>query len=558
MNKLRSIACTMLLALFVVALTAVPARAVGHVDRLTVHANLADDGSITVTQTLSGDDLGDEIVQRIGKSSPLGDLRTFRYDITDVEVTSGDAPLEHEVDDGAAELTISFDPSPADGDVTVRYRVVGAVHTPAGQSGMRRMSWPVVQGLNVGVTAVEGRVQLVASPPDFECRAGAPSNLRTCALWSIDHQAISTPTFQDGPLEAGDVVLLTASQPAGAVTDSSMIETRWTLDRAFRLTPATALASLAVLLVGGLGLFAWHRRAGRDVSARRAPTVIGEFHPVGEGVSEFRVVAGIRPGQIGTVADETVDPIDITATIFDLAVRGYIRIEQLKVPGGIDWTMTRRDKPTDELHGYELMLLDALVPSSGERVLVSEIQDAIGPIVGDLQHELYNDVVRNGWFTKHPEAARADSRTIGAALLLVGLVLTGVLAWLTSWGLVGVAVVAVGVASLFLAGEMPRRSAKGSALLAGLHGFAAILAQQRTDTLPKGRELQQISRVLPYAIVLGGKDRWIRAMVAADDDDTPDPDALSWYHAPEDWHLQQLPQSLDALIASIQGHLFGR
>ena len=70
--------------------------------------------------------------------------------------------------------------------------------------------------------------------------------------------------------------------------------------------------------------------------------------------------------------------------------------------------------------------------------------------------------------------------------------------------------------------------------------------------------LREISKFLPYAVVLGGKERWVNAMVDADRDTTPDPDAISWFHAPEDWHLQQLPQSLDALIASIQGHLFGR
>ncbi|NLE98911.1 MAG: DUF2207 domain-containing protein [Propionibacterium sp.] len=557
MNKLLPAAIAILLALFVSLTTPSAAHAAGHIDHLDVAAALGADGTLTVTTTLAGEDLGTGITHRIDKRAPLGDLREFEYTISDISVASDGTPVEHDVDETAVHVEISLDPGSAD-EVTLQYRVAGAVYTPVGQGEMRRFSWPVVQGFDVGVTTVEGRLELMQAPPDFECRAGSPSALRACALWSIEHQAVGTPTFQDGPLEPGDVVALSASQPATAVADSSSIHTRWTLDRAFDLNTGSALASLAVLLLGGAALFLWHRRAGRDVTARRAPTVIGEFHPIGDGVSEFRVVEGIRPGQIGTVADETVDPVDITATILDLAVRGYLRIEQLQVPGGIDWTMARLEKPTDELHAYESLLLEALAPSSGERVLVSEIQDAVGPIVGDLQHELYDDVVAHGWFTKHPESARTDSRTVGAALLVVGLALTGVLAWLTTWGLVGVAVVAIGVASLFLASEMPRRSAKGSALLAGLHGFAAILAQQRTDTLPPGRELQEISRVLPYVVVLGGKDRWIKAMVSADDDDTPDPDALGWYHAPEDWHLQQLPQSLDALIASIQGHLFGR
>lgn len=559
MHKYLSLLLSAVSAVLLLAATAPAARAESQIDQLQVTARLAEDGSLAVQTTLTGADLGEEVTQRIARTAPLGDLREFEYSIDRVSVTSGGAELEHEVDESSAAWTISFDPRPAGGEpVTISYIVDGTVHTPAGQSASRRFSWPVVQGFDLAIGSVSGSTQLIASPPDFECRAGAPSALRTCALWNIDHQSIGTPTFQDGPLTPGDVVVVAASQPADAVADSASIRALWTLDRAFALNLGTALASLAVLLVGGLALWWWHRRSGRDADTRRPPTLIGEFHPVGEGISEFRLARDIRPGQIGTVADETVDPVDITATIIDLAVRGYLRIDELRVSGGVDWTFVRLDKPTDELHRYEALLLDALAPAAGEQVFVSRIQEAVGPIVDSLQNELYDDVVAHSWFSKRPDAARTDTRTVGATLLVIGLALTGVLAWLTSWGLVGVAVVAIGVASLFVAPEMPRRSTKGSALLAGLHGFAAILALQRTDTFPKGRELDEISQLLPYAVVLGGKDRWIRAMVAADRDDTPDPDALHWYRAPADWHLQQLPQSLDALIASIQGHLFGR
>jgi len=49
--------------------------------------------------------------------------------------------------------------------------------------------------------------------------------------------------------------------------------------------------------------------------------------------------------------------------------------------------------------------------------------------------------------------------------------------------------------------------------------------------------------------VLGGWERWLQVLVENDDDvGVPDPTDLSWYHAPDDWHLQQLPASLDAFV----------
>ena len=50
---------------------------------------------------------------------------------------------------------------------------------------------------------------------------------------------------------------------------------------------------------------------------------------MGAGQSEFRVLGDVRPGHVGTVADERVDPIDITATLIDLAVHGHLRITEL-------------------------------------------------------------------------------------------------------------------------------------------------------------------------------------------------------------------------------------
>ncbi|WP_296138326.1 DUF2207 domain-containing protein [uncultured Tessaracoccus sp.] len=559
MTKHRPTFVAVLLALLFIAWPALPARAEARVDELQVDAQLDRTGVLTVQSTFTGADLGSSLQLRLPGRTPLGDLRHFVHRIGDVAVTAQDRELPHAVDKDGADTVITFDPGKAGGEpITLRYTVRGTTSTPAGQDATRTFAWALVQGLNVDVDRVRGSLTLPAVPVDFTCRAGDRATLRHCAMWSVDRHTSDRATFEDGPLPAGQVIDVTAGQPAAQVASTAQVETRWTLDRAFALTVPTAVGSIAVLLLGAIALWVWHRRVGRDELAQRAPTVIGEFHPVAEGVSEFRLVEDVRPGQVGTVADESVDPIDVTATIIDLAVRGHLRIDQLDVPGGIDWTFTRRDASEAALRPYERMLLDLVAPADGEPALVSGIRTTVGPHVRELREALYQDVVEEGWFSRRPDAARTDSRTIGAGLLVVGLVATALLAWLTSWGLVGVAIIAVGVASLFVAGEMPRRSAKGAALLAGLHGFSAILAQQRTDVLPEGRELREISRILPYAIVLGGKDRWIDAMVAADLDESPDPDAIDWYHAPGDWHLQQLPQSLDALIASIQGHLFGR
>ena len=39
---------------------------------------------------------------------------------------------------------------------------------------------------------------------------------------------------------------------------------------------------------------------------------------------------GLRPGQVGPLLDERADPLDVSATVVDLAVRGYLHIEELE------------------------------------------------------------------------------------------------------------------------------------------------------------------------------------------------------------------------------------
>ena len=102
--------------------------------------------------------------------------------------------------------------------------------------------------------------------------------------------------------------------------------------------------------------------------------------------------------------------------------------------------------------------------------------------------------------------------------------LTILLAAFTTFGLVGLALIALALGLMFVAQEMPARTQKGAALLGGLGALRSDLMSYPTDQMPPGREFTELSEVLPYAVVLGGADRWLDAIVAADTDVDPDSD----------------------------------
>src|SRR5699024_5008951 len=212
---------------------------------------------------------------------------------------------------------------------------------------------------------------------------------------------------------------------------------------------------------------------------------------------------------------------------------------------------------SDELSPFEERLLDA-VTEGDEPVKVSDLAGRVQGHVSEIQDALYDEVVERGWYERRPDQTR--NRWVGMALggLVVAVVGTGVLVGLTSFGLLGLAFVAVALGLVFVAQEMPARTSSGAALLAALQVLSHDLHHHATDQMPKGRELDELSEVLPYAVVLGGADRWLGAIVDADGDDDPDSTDLDWYHGPDNWHLADLPDSLRNFITTVSGRLFSR
>ena len=155
----------------------------------------------------------------------------------------------------------------------------------------------------------------------------------------------------------------------------------------------------------------------------------------------------------------------------------------------------------------------------GVEVKVSELPTRVYETIGGVQDALYDEVVANGWFERRPDATRNRWTQLALGALIVAVVITGVLAAFTTFGLVGSgpdrARPRADVRGPGDAG--PHR--KGAALLAGLGALRSDLMSHPTDQMPPGRELREISELLPYAIVLGGTERWLDAIVAADDDD---------------------------------------
>jgi hypothetical protein len=536
---------------------ALTAYAEGTASTFIAEGNLSKDGTLRVKQiiTFTGA-VPAELSQKFETREDLVGDRQYVQRLSDITATVEGADVQPTINSDDRFTTVAV-PTNGSTEVVMSYTVTGAVVTTDSGTALR---WGMLQGLSASVAEFSATVQIPTQFSYIKCTAGSPNSTVPCTFAAAGTEGAQVPTFRDGPRGEGEVVVIDIGFPPGGIASNEVIEYRWTVGRAFSAKPLPLALALGLLTLGGIALYGLHRRAGVDISPDGQISKVGEFVPTGAGQSEFRVVDDIRPGHVGTVADERVDPIDVTATLVDLAVRGHLVITELPRDSEFartDWDIRRVDGASDGLRPFEQQLLDGIAPPGGS-VRVLELATRVQESIGEVQNALYDEMVSNGWYERRPDATRNRWTQLSLAALIISVVLTGVLAAFTTFGLVGVALIVVSLGMVFVAQEMPSRTAKGAALLGGLGALRSDLLSHPTNQMPHGHELQETSEVLPYAIVLGGADRWLDAIVASDVDEHPDSYDLSWYHGPENWHLSDLPDSMRNFLTTVSGSLFAR
>ncbi|WP_240973081.1 DUF2207 domain-containing protein [Nonomuraea composti] len=429
---------------------------------------------------------------------------------------------------------------------TVEYDVKGAV-TPSG--GIEELRWFAVNGWNQPVAKATVKVSGPGQVQNLSCFAGALTSAIGCTSASMDHAATQAD-FEQEDIAPDQALTVIVGYPKGSTSGKPILDKRFSLSAAFTLDTVTggALAGLLVLLLGGVGLLYWTR--GRD--ARVAGHESGKVDPVQNG--HFSPPDGVRPGQIGTLVDEQADVIDVTATIVDLAVRGYLRIDEQprQTYDAPDWMLVRLpNAPVNALLPYELALYQAIFDGR-DAVLLSQLSGSFAAHLGKVRDALYADVVRQGWFARRPDTERTRWTTIGIVLVGVGLLATVGLAWFTTYGLLGLAVVIAGGALAAGGQYMPAKTAKGSAALAHTMGFRQYLFSGELGDVPEQHRVELFSRYLPYAVIFDGVEHWSR-VVASVTGNGHQADNLYWYHGPAEWDLSKFAGSMRTFTTTTSG-----
>ena len=274
-------------------------------------------------------------------------------------------------------------------------------------------------------------------------------------------------------------------------------------------------------------------------SARRRRLRSGEWS--GTVAVAFTPPRGVTPGVAGTVIDGVADPHDVSATIVDLAVRGWFTIAEqpegadsgvanAPSPAGPvggrsrkqgradrDWMLHRAEADPDEaLTGFERTLVRDLF-ASGTQVRLSDLRGTFGMTMRQAQIGLYREVVDRGWYRRHPRAKNARARLWGL-VVMVPLALVAIAVVLRAglvdrdWSLVPL-VVGAGLTVLVLARwgrSRTPRTAEGTAVRIETMGFRQYLQTAEADQIRFEEAGAIFSRYLPYAMAFGIAEAWAR------------------------------------------------
>lgn len=520
---------TRVLAAFVISvgwLVLVPgtARAEGENWRIPTYDVVAsvDKAGVTTVAITMAFDFGSEAghgpyvvlpLQQMG-TSRTGEAvwRLYTYKLGEISSPSGaNAEVQTDESDGNLVIRVGSENQTFTGVQTykISYTVQGLVEPDQQTSGLDEFNWQVV---GLGWQVPIDKVSVAYSGPAEITKAAC--------FYSVSGTCVATPqgkkaTFTAANVGNGSGVQIVAGYPVGTFVGAEpRYSHRMTVQNMF---PLTAFTGTAAALVAGAGLFLLYRRTRRSARdevylgltpglapAAGQETSIGYDSASAPVAVAFQPPKDARPGEIGTLMDATADDRDITATLVDLAVRGHLTIEQT---GKKDFTFTQKQN-SDELVGYESTLVRKLF-SGGSPVTTADLRDqSYSTLLTDTRTALYSRVTKElRWYAQSPRMARILAVLGAVALILLGGGLSFALG-IVGWGLVGVAVVVIGIGVLIMNNRFGRRTAAGSAVLAQAKGFELYLTTAEADQIKFEEGIDVFSRYLPYAMVFGVADRW--------------------------------------------------
>ena len=256
-----------------------------------------------------------------------------------------------------------------------------------------------------------------------------------------------------------------------------------------------------------LGFVAW-RRSGVDPRGR--PIAV-----------QYEPPRAMTAAEAGTLLDNSADMRDITATLVDLAVKGYLRIEEHQVPklfgllgGGTTYNFHRL-KTSEGLALHEEAVFSGIFSERGDVVSLDELKDQFYKLLPVIRDAVFDGLTATGYYKSRPDKVRQKWMGLGVTVGLVvgigGVYLSKVLLF-TPVPFIVAGVVSALILIVF-AQIMPARTEPGARALEQVLGFEEFLRRVESENLKRviiGHP-ELFDKFLPFAMAFGVEKQFARA-----------------------------------------------
>ncbi len=261
---------------------------------------------------------------------------------------------------------------------------------------------------------------------------------------------------------------------------------------------------LPLVTLGGMFALWWWRGRDPDPGVSVAPMYEPPF--------------GISPAEAGTLLDDTIHPRDITSTIVDLAVRGYIKIEETAEKILL---FTHKDyvfhllKPRDQwdvaLAPHERVMLENIF-AGGNDIRLSSLKNRFYTAIPAIRTDIMSALKQKNIYLLDPESANGYS-IVAVFAILAPFGILQYLGWANFFNSALLLIVCGALSALIwwlFARVMTAKTVKGGKVRVAVLGFQEFMNRVDADRL-KLMPPTTFEKYLPYAMALGVEHHWAQA-----------------------------------------------
>jgi len=225
----------------------------------------------------------------------------------------------------------------------------------------------------------------------------------------------------------------------------------------------------------------------------------------------------MSPAEAGTLLEDAVHPRDITCTLVDLAVRGFVKIEEVDDKGLVfhhkDYIfhlLKPREQWTD-LQPHERVMIENVF-AGGEQIRLSSLKNRFYTAIPVIRQDIMAELKTKGMYVLDPESANGYSFV--AILIIVGPFLMLQFLWhkdvFSSIGLLILSGIISAIIWWLFARQMTAKTVKGGRTRVAVLGFQEFMNRVDADRL-KRMPPDTFEKYLPYAMALGVEHQWAQA-----------------------------------------------